>query len=125
MIAPDLPTVTDFVIIGRSLVIDRINMPNRERSLLLLIIYLLAGIFLIPIIWYLLVFVWTTNPDAQDYFVAARVFLSAPMLIFLGTLLILVFQGRVHRLFGAILLFIGILWILALLAALMEKAVII
>jgi hypothetical protein len=44
------------------------------------------------------------------------------MLMFMGIILILIFKDSVHRLVGAILLFIGILWILALVATLMEKA---
>jgi len=97
-------------------------MSKRDRSLQLLIIYFLAGVCLIPIIRYLIVFVWTTNPDAEDYFVFVRLFLSAPILIALGVLLSLLFKGIVHRLFGVIFLLIGILWIIVLTTTLIGEA---
>lgn len=98
-------------------------MRTRQNNwLILLLIYISAAFFLFAILRYWVVFVWNTGLYADDIFVTTRVFFCAPMLIFLGILLIMKFKNFVHRFFGGVFLASGTVWATALIRAVMGEA---
>src|SRR6218665_893718 len=98
-------------------------MKRKNDFLMLGLIYLAAVFFGFAILRYLYVFLWNVNPTAEDKLVGVRVFLSAPMLIFFGILLILKFkQDVIHRIFGIVFLLSGIAWAVAIIRTVIEEA---
>ena len=87
------------------------------------LIYLAAAFFAFAIVRYFYVFWWTANPTVEDELVVVRVLFSAPMLIILGTLLIVKFRrGIVHRIFGILFVLSGIAWAVEIIQTLIEEA---
>lgn len=63
------------------------------------------------------------NPTAEDKFVGVRVFLSAPMLMLFGILLIAKFKRDIiHRIFGIVFLLSGIVWAIEIIRTIIEEA---
>jgi hypothetical protein len=63
------------------------------------------------------------NPSAKDALVAVRVFLSAPMLMIFGILLIAIFKKDiVHRILGIVLFLSGAAWAIKIIVTFIEEA---
>ena len=66
---------------------------------MLLLIYGSAAFMVLAILRYVFLFTLGLNPEATDRFVFTRVFLRGPVLLFLGFVLLMVFQKAVHKVF--------------------------
>jgi hypothetical protein len=98
------------------------EMARKNDFLILLLIYSFAIFFAFAILRYLYVFLWYVSPNAEDQLVAVRVFLSAPMLIIFGILLIVKFKKHgVHRIFGVVFLLCGIAWAIEIIKTIIEE----
>ncbi len=73
------------------------------------VIYFLQFLALFPILRYLYYFVITKHTFEYDKYVFERVFISAPVLIILGLVMIFKF-GKVNRIFGIIFIIIALGW---------------
>lgn len=97
-------------------------MKRKNDILILLLSYLVAIIFSIAIIRYVLFFTLNFNPGSRDRFVMTRVFFSAPVLIFIGALLRIGFRESAwHRFFGVLFMMGGIVWMAVLIKTIIEE----
>ena len=87
-----------------------------------LLIYVLAGVALFPILYYVLMYQLGLNINAPDTFAVIRVVISGPMLVFLGILLLILFKTRMNRIFAILLVSIGIVWIFVIAQAVMSES---
>lgn len=98
-------------------------MTRRNDVYILGLIYLAAAFFGFAILRYIYVFLWNENPTAEDKLVVVRVFLSAPMLMLFGILLITKFkEDMIHRFFGIVFLLSGIAWAIEIIRTIIEEA---
>jgi len=75
----------------------------------LVIIYMLEVLAFFPILRYILYFIVTKHSFHDDKYVFTRVFISVPILIILG--LVLIFKyGKINKIFGILFITIALLW---------------
>jgi predicted transglutaminase-like protease len=84
-------------------------MSNKSSTIILA--YLAAGLFLIPILRYVTFFSMGLNIDAGDRFIFSRIFLSGPTLILIGIFLLVKFKDMVNQIFGMLFALIGTIWL--------------
>lgn len=94
---------------------------RKRTNIYLTAVYLFAGFALYVMFRYIILYVLRLNPSASDEFAFVRVFLSGPMLILLGLLLIVKFSG-VHRFIGSLFTLAGFLWLVYLAKTIFEEA---
>ena len=79
---------------------------------ILTIVYTLAVVSLIPIIYWVVMFQLELNVQAEDRFVSMRVIFSGPMLVFLGAFLLIFFRNFANRIFAILFIGVGVAWII-------------
>ena len=94
---------------------------DKNDLALLILIYCSAAFLLMAILCYVYFFHLRLNLDATDRFVFTRVFLSGPVLPFLGLIFILVFKNQVHKVFGYLFIASGIIWIAVVVNEVMQE----
>lgn len=86
-------------------------------------IYLASTFFGFAILRYYYVFIWNTNPGAEDTLAGVRVFFSAPMLMLFGIIIILKYwKIMIHRILGILFLLSGIAWAIEIIRTIMKEA---
>jgi len=87
-----------------------------------MVIYVLVGVALFPILYYVVMYQLGLNINAPDTFVAVRVFFSGPMLVSLGILLLILSETRMNRIFAILFIGIGILWLFIIVQTVLNEA---
>lgn len=94
-----------------------------NNGTILAIVYLAAVLVSFPILRYILYFTFDLNPDAKDEFAVVRVFLSGPMLVLIGGLLVMMeFKNVYHRVFGMMFMIAGLTWITVIIKTAIDEA---
>lgn len=95
---------------------------TREYKLILLLTYSMAAIFAFTILRYVAFFSLRLNVEAEDRFIATRIFLSGPVLILLGAFLLIKFKNTAHQVFGILFALGGIVWVILVVRAFFLEA---
>jgi hypothetical protein len=81
------------------------------RQTLMFFIYAVILFALLPIVQYEVYQATTLYDSRGSFFIWVRVFLSGPLLINFGALLLLIYKQWVHKLFAIIALVVAIYWL--------------
>lgn len=94
-----------------------------NNGTILAIVYLTSVLVSFPILRYILYFTFDLNPDAKDELALLRVFLSGPVLVLVGGLLVIIeFKNVYHRVFGLMFMIGGLAWITVIIKTAIEEA---
>ena len=84
------------------------------RSYLVYLIYIIVLFSLLPIIQFEIYKATSSYAKANSFFIWFRIFLSSPLLIILGIVLITIYENRINKFFGCCSVIIGVYWLIVL-----------
>ena len=85
-------------------------------------IYIAAAFLTFAVFRYFYVVFWAEDFSAKDRLVMVRVFLTAPGLLVIGILLLILTHEVIHRLFGIVFILLGVAWAIEIIQTFIEEA---
>lgn len=93
-----------------------------SNRIFLVVLYSVAAFSMFAILRYVILFIGGLDPNAPDNFIMTRVFLSAPFLIIIGSVLFFKFKKWGHKVAGVIFASTGLIWAILIIKTIIEEA---